>query len=388
MDQGAKGEMSLSDSNLLDVPSPRKPSKAKSVDSGYCGPSRETSTAQLRRSSGLPCSKERMPKESLSLSCVISSSLSNIIEDENVASQLHSTDFQRVASIEASQPSILQLSESHVSLSLPLSSSGSQSQKSIVHITITSSGENLSQPDSCNRSVIKSSHSISMTAEQEDILKRTVESRTHLFTEHTNFVTLLPYLFEKKLVYSGECEKLETFSSNKEKGNHFYTIILPQKGKRAYRRLYKCLKREKEHLGHKDLAEILDKALKGQESPQSSSDSTPTTENNSNSIEGTFDRLGDSKNCNTPLTLKADPNSSSSDGTLIDDKHHSLSDPHSDSSQVHVMSSHLQPQCSHPLDDGDEGTESDPASKETPPGQSSHKSASRNGRTKGCCTIL
>ena len=388
-----KGKMSSSDSNLLHVPSPRKPSEAKSVDSGYCGPSREPSTSLLKTNSSLQIIEEKtggISKESLS-SSHMSSSFASIAEDEAVSSEAHRMqfinipDYQRVASIEASQPSIMQLNESHVSLSLTLSSSGSISQKSMLHITVTSSGESQPQPD--NKPVAKSSHSTSLTAEQEDILRRTVVKKTHLFTEHTNFMTLLPYLFEKKLVYPGECERLEKFSSYKEKGNHFYTVILPQKGKHAYRRLYRCLKKETEHLGHRDLVEILDKALDDQQSPQSSSDSTPTTENNSDHAdEGTFHRLGDSSN--HPTTLKIDVNRSSSDDTLCGDKQHDLSCKCGDGSQMHVVSSHP-PLCihSHLSDGGDEG-KSDPVSKETPPSQSSHKAANRNGRTNGCCTIL
>lgn len=321
----------------------------------------------------------------------MSTSFNNITDVEVVSSELHFTnasDYQRVASTEASQPSIMQLNESHLSLSLPISSSGSPSQKSILHIiTITSSGESQSQPDTSNKSAIKSSHSVSMTAEHEDILRKTVEKKTHLFTEHTNFVTLLPYLYEKKLVHTGECEKLEKLPSHQEKGNHFYTIILPRKGKHAYRQLYRCLKKETKHLGHKDLVEILNKALRGEQSPQSSSDSSPTTENNSDHADAeNFHELCDSSNRVYPLsTVKTDIKSSSSNDTLISDRHHCRSCKCGDGSQTHVTSCPHPPLCTHRSDDGDEG-KSDLTLKETP--QSIRTVASRNRQTNGCCTIL
>ena len=392
--------MSLSDSasTLLDVPSTRKPSEAKSVDSGYCGPSRETSTALLRKSPDLPNVQEKtegikISMESLSPPHNMSTSFTNIIHvgDEatsSEASELHfTTDYPRVATTEASQSSIMHFNESHLPISLTLSSSGSPSQQSILHIKITSSGESQPHPDTRDKSAIKSRHCMSMTAEQEDILRRTVEKKTHFFTKNTNFVTLLPYLYEKKLLHPGECETLGTFPSSSEKGNHFYMVILPQKGKHAYRSLYKCLKKETEHLGHKDLIEILDKALRGEQSPQSSSDSSPTMENNSDHADqGTFHKLGDSSN--PPSTVKADINSSSSNDTLISNWCHCLSCKCRDSSQMHAVSSPHPPLCSNPSDDGN-GGRSDLAPEETPPSQSSDKDASlRNGQTNGCCTIL
>lgn len=393
--------MSTSGSNLLDVHSPRKPSETKSVDSGYCGPSREPSTSLLRTNSSLQIIGEKtggISKEPLSSSRLMSSSFASIVEDDHEADLVVKSesprlkfvnvpDYHRVASTEASQPSVMHFNESHLPFSLTFSSSGSSSQRSILQcqIRVTSSGESQSK---CNKPAAKSTYSTSLTAEQEGILRRTVVKKTHLFTEHTNFVTLQPYLFEKRLLHTGECEKLGTLSSNKEKGNHFYTVILPQKGERAYRRLYRCLKKETEHLGHGDLVEILDKALEEQQSPQSSSDNSPTTDDNSDQAEneGTSHRLGDSSNLGSPPTSKPDMNSPPADDTLITDGQHNPSCKYSGGNQVHAVHP---PPCihSHPSDGGDEG-KSDPVSTEDPPCQSSHKAANRNGRTGGCCIIL
>ena len=200
-------KMSSSDSNLLVVPSPRKTSEAESVDSGYA-PSREISASLLRKSSDLPTIEEmkersgNLSQRLSSLHNIMSSSLASITEGEAIVRSetpnglqfTNVPDYQRLASCEASQPSIMHFNESHLPISVTLSSSGSQSQKSILHITLTSSGESQSQP-------AKSSHSISSTAEPECILKRAVVNKTYLFTERTNFVSLVPHLFEKKTLF-------------------------------------------------------------------------------------------------------------------------------------------------------------------------------------------
>ncbi len=391
MDQEKKGKMSSPDSYLLGVPSLRKPSEAESVDSGYYAPSRETSASLLRKRSDLPAieeMKDRSRNSTQRLHNFMSSSLISITEDEAIVRtetpgsglQFNIPDYQRVASTEASQPSIMHINETHFPISLTLSSSGSPSQKSILHITVTSSGESQSQPENKSfKSTILTAESSHSTTEQESILKRTVVDKTHLFTEHTNFATLVPYLFEKRLLYPGECENLEKFPSHQDKANHFYTVIMPSKGKHAYRRLYKCLKRETQHLGHKDLVEELERALRGEHSPQSSSDSSPTTENcySSDSRQGTVYRLGDSSYRNPPTTLKPHLNSSSSNNTLCGDN--KLSCKCGDGSPMHVVHA---PPCIHShLSDGSDEGKSDPdCSKEAPP--------PRNGRTNGCCTIL
>ena len=393
--------MSSSDSNLLGVPSPRKTSEAGSVDSGYA-PSREISASLLRKSSDLPTIEEmkersgNLSQRLSSLHNIMSSSLASITEGEAIVRSETPTglqftnipDYQRLASSEASQPSIMHFNESHLPISVTLSSSGSQSQKSILHITLTSSGESQSQPAKSSHSTAKSSHSISSTAEQECILKKAVVNKTHLFTERTNFVSLVPHLFEKELLHSGECEDLEKLPSHQEKANHFYTIILPRKGARAYRRLYKCLKRETQHLGHKDLVEVLERALRGEHSPQSSPDSSPTTENNSETEQGTFHRLSDCSN--PPSSLKADVNRSSFDDTLCGNE--KLSFKGDDGCPMHIVHS---PPCtyihSQLIDIISDEVKRDPnCSKEAlPSSQSSHKAANRNGRTNGsCCTIL
>lgn len=192
---------------------------------------------------------------------------------------------ERVISNEtqSSQPSTAQLLES--AIREILSSNGSQTPQDIVHILETaiqeviSSTETQSQPSSGWLLDSQPELIPSMTADQEEILKRTVKRNTSSFVERTHFEILLPFLFAKKLMHSDDCEMLANITTHKAKGNYFYTVILPRKGKSAYRRLYKCLKRETEHLGHKDLVELLDTALLKEQSPQSSSESSPTESN-------------------------------------------------------------------------------------------------------------
>ena len=74
---------------------------------------------------------------------------------------------------------------------------------------------------------------------------------------------------------SNDYETLTSMQSDKDRGNHLYMQILPRKGRRAYRRLYKCLKNEREHIGHRDLVKILDRALRDR---SLSHNITPTAE--------------------------------------------------------------------------------------------------------------
>lgn len=122
----------------------------------------------------------------------------------------------------------------------------------------------------------KSEHHTPKSYNDEIILRDTVRCEMPAFVTNTDFNTLAAYLFSKKLLYSCEYTMLKSMPPGNERGNHFYIEILPHKGRHAYRRLYKCLRDEPEHLGHKDLVKILNKALKARQPPQSSSESSPT----------------------------------------------------------------------------------------------------------------
>ena len=246
---------------------------------GDCQPksSRKRSTSLVRKISEWKIIQEMKQGIRISLQLRSSSHMSTSVSEGAInmnSSQLQFTDDQRVAS--AMTLSSVQFSQSDLPPSL--TSPSSVIESSSTQITLLSSVEGQSQP---YPNVAKStkSHHTSMTAEHEDILKRTVEKKMHIFIEQTHFDTLLPHLLMKKLVCPEEHKMLEKYSSWKEKGIHFYASILPRKGRHAkpYRQLYKCLKRETTHLGHRDLVEMLDRALEEQYSPQDSYDNIPTS---------------------------------------------------------------------------------------------------------------
>ena len=66
---------------------------------------------------------------------------------------------------------------------------------------------------------------------------------------------LLPHLLEKGLVSPYEHDTLDRMVPYDQ--NMYLLRILPGKGKDSFKRFLECLKDEKEHLGHKDLATCL-----------------------------------------------------------------------------------------------------------------------------------
>ena len=113
----------------------------------------------------------------------------------------------------------------------------------------------------------------------EIILRDTVHRETPMFVTYTDFDSICAYLYSRKLLHTSDFTILTNMLSDKERRNRLYMEILPSKGRHTYRQLYECLRNETEHAGHRDLVEILDKALKDRNSPHSSADSSPTTEN-------------------------------------------------------------------------------------------------------------
>ena len=78
-------------------------------------------------------------------------------------------------------------------------------------------------------------------------------------------MTLVNYLLSYKVTTIEENRKLSQPTdfryTSEEKARYFYLEVLDTKGSKAYTLLHHCLKLEQEHLGHKDLVEILDQAL-------------------------------------------------------------------------------------------------------------------------------
>lgn len=50
---------------------------------------------------------------------------------------------------------------------------------------------------------------------------------------------------------------MSNYLTDHEKGLEFYVKVLPSKGNTAYSRFYDCIAREKEHIGHRTLLELM-----------------------------------------------------------------------------------------------------------------------------------
>ena len=76
--------------------------------------------------------------------------------------------------------------------------------------------------------------------------------------QNLNLNELLPHLVENGLVTQRESQEID-----RDKGvpltqnQHFLLYVLSQKGRDGFDIFIKCLKAEKEHLGHHDLVKIL-----------------------------------------------------------------------------------------------------------------------------------
>lgn len=80
----------------------------------------------------------------------------------------------------------------------------------------------------------------------------------------TDFTSLAPLLHEYKLITGEQYSKLTAATgfncTKEEKARFFYIDVLDTKGEKAYTLLNHCLKLEEDHLGHRDLVELLDGA--------------------------------------------------------------------------------------------------------------------------------
>ena len=76
---------------------------------------------------------------------------------------------------------------------------------------------------------------------------------------HLNVKTLLPYLIKECLLTLDEQEQLQSKWLTACDQSHHLLLILQRKGNsgNGFKRFLKCLKEEKEHLGHKYLADLL-----------------------------------------------------------------------------------------------------------------------------------
>ena len=90
------------------------------------------------------------------------------------------------------------------------------------------------------------------------------------FIDYTNFDTLAPHLRAVDLLTDEELQRLVGptggIKLSKERSKYFYMEVINTKGTKAYTILRLCLQQAKEHMGHKDLVDLLNQALPIEES--------------------------------------------------------------------------------------------------------------------------
>lgn len=79
-----------------------------------------------------------------------------------------------------------------------------------------------------------------------------------IILQNLNLNELLPHLVENGLLTPRESQEIDRDKAVPLTQNqHFLLYVLPQKGRDAFDMFIKCLKAEKDHLGHQDLVKIL-----------------------------------------------------------------------------------------------------------------------------------
>ena len=98
--------------------------------------------------------------------------------------------------------------------------------------------------------------------DSNEIIKRLLHDNLDDFVKSTNMEALSTHLVSANLLSRDDLEEVEAKNKTSHARNlHFYVFTLHSKGSDAYRRMYDCLKKEQEHLGHKDLVRIIEEGL-------------------------------------------------------------------------------------------------------------------------------
>ena len=95
---------------------------------------------------------------------------------------------------------------------------------------------------------------------ENECIQRIVQRNMVEFVQSTNLKSLCAHLIEEELISHDDYEEIEGRKTTREKNNFFY-MMLRNKGLNAYIKLYKCLRCENEHCGHKDLVKIIEMGL-------------------------------------------------------------------------------------------------------------------------------
>lgn len=97
----------------------------------------------------------------------------------------------------------------------------------------------------------------------DKLIKEILYKNIDEFVKCTDLKSLYTHLISAELISGPDLEELDAKkATSRGKNIYFYTGLLETKGPDAYRRLFECLKKEREHLGHKNLVRIVDKKLK------------------------------------------------------------------------------------------------------------------------------
>ncbi len=77
------------------------------------------------------------------------------------------------------------------------------------------------------------------------------------FVRLTSWNSLYAHLVSNELLDADMREFIISSTPNIQKGNKFYGEYMPSVGSQGYKKLRKCFREEKDHLGHRKLANLM-----------------------------------------------------------------------------------------------------------------------------------
>ena len=84
---------------------------------------------------------------------------------------------------------------------------------------------------------------------------------TSMFQDLVNLNELIPMLYQTGILVDAELEKLTQENIERNLKIVHLVKIMRGKGKKGAQRLIECLEKEKKHLGHAELAEVLKEGI-------------------------------------------------------------------------------------------------------------------------------
>lgn len=98
--------------------------------------------------------------------------------------------------------------------------------------------------------------------EDNEKIAQIVRQNMAEFGQSTNLEALSLHLFATNLISASDYEELKGIMNSHGRMNYFYIMLLPKKGKQAYKKLFECLKKETSHRGHYDLVHMIETGLR------------------------------------------------------------------------------------------------------------------------------